>query len=232
MKIFFDYSDSLVTSEMIVDDFRHNTPLLSYCDGNYPNNGHTREGLSYLLRRGADVHARNRQGETCLHLHLAGIASHFNFHCSRAPNIGPYLERVRESLTYLIENDADVRAVNYYGESVSDVAYEDIVRGLVWDAVLADCGFKVADFRTEEHEFCWHPSLITCSEQRYTLGECFTTEVFAALWKGREHLCPYYEEAIRCGFNLDEDGLNDADDSVSSDGSSDSEDGGCMLYGA
>lgn len=66
-----------------------------------------------------------------------------------------------------------------------------------------------------------------------SLGEYFATEVFLAFWKGREHLCPYHEEAIRCGFTADKNNRGDVDDFLSLDGSSDSEDGGgCMLYGA
>lgn len=71
---------------------------------------------------------------------------------------------------------------------MSAIAYErpysDGVRGDVWDMVLADCGYDVGRFRTEE--WSWEPSFRIA----------YTTDVFRDLWRGQEHLCPYYDEAI------------------------------------
>ncbi|KAK4198561.1 hypothetical protein QBC40DRAFT_153195, partial [Triangularia verruculosa] len=56
-------------------------------------------------------------------------------------------------------------------------------RGDLWDLILADCGFDINDFRTDEWK--WSPSFD---------DYFYTREHFKALWKGKEHRCPYYNE--------------------------------------
>ncbi|KAK5657185.1 hypothetical protein OQA88_3243 [Cercophora sp. LCS_1] len=231
MRLMFDHSGGLLNSEVIVDAFFNDTPLLSYCRGSANNIRHTIEGFSFLLRRGTNIRACDRWGNTCLHLCLDNIEFDSGISSSRATSVTAYLEQVRKSLTYLIQNDADIYAVDDAGYSVLDVAYKDSVRGHLWDITLADCGFDIAAFCTEE--FCWHPHSF---KYRWgnTLGEGFTKEVFVSLWKGQEHLCPYYEQAICHGFinedeEEDDDDNDDDEDDEDYESDKESSDGGCML---
>ncbi|KAK0736266.1 hypothetical protein B0T21DRAFT_177864 [Apiosordaria backusii] len=248
-----DYSHGIVNSETIIDVIRHFTPLLqvAYCYFDpylYPYRNGT-EYFSILLARGSNVRARDVNGNTCLHLCFRGIEIRANTRIC--------LDQNRKALVYLIQHDADVFAVNYRGQSVSQVAYEkrlrnrplwsknngyrcgwalihepgDGMRGDLWDLVLADCGFNIADFRTEA--WPWRPSFTTS----------YTKEMFKALWEGQEHLCPYYDEAMACDvvkhpfydcevlieWDSSDDDSDWSEDGGDSEDIYDSEDGGCQL---
>jgi len=129
--------------------------------------------IRLLVERGADVNARDNEGRTCLHT-LAETA--------RWPNPGL---RSLESLVYLVKSGADVHAQDYFGVTVSEVAYSHFhgssYSGDAWDVALAICGYDVESFRRGHRRQTW-----------YT--EQYSREVFEHLWTGIEHLCPYYDD--------------------------------------
>ncbi|KAM7213377.1 hypothetical protein V8F06_011227 [Rhypophila decipiens] len=160
MRIFLDNS-ALVTIESIVHPALHLTPLLSFCS----SYRRSVEGLSILLSRGANIHARDKFGSTCLDLCVSTLEG----------TSGP---------------------------------------GDLCDVVLADCGFDVAWFR-----------LKFGIRRRAEYGHGYTRQVFEDLWKGQEHLCPYYyddEEAPAtdedsAGRSTTDEELDDTNDDGSSD---------------
>lgn len=104
--------------------------------------------LAWLLEHGADVHARDNDGNTCLHILV---------YCSNRPDISCE----RDSLMLLVaqgqKGPTGVHSVNSRGQSVSELAYTrnetDIMyklgnyRGDLWDIVLAAFGYDVMAFR-------------------------------------------------------------------------------------
>ncbi|KAK1751467.1 hypothetical protein QBC47DRAFT_391875 [Echria macrotheca] len=193
MRIYFDNSHGVITPHTLVDPVLRYTPLLQYCAGRYYPPWHFNawdlEGLSSLLRRGSDVHARDAQGNTCLHIVLSTLRRQL------ISTTWPLklLDNIQSVLVSLIQHGADVFASNDEEESVSIAAYRDSITGHVWDLALVDCGFDVVDFRTAKWQ--WDSSYYHTADSG-VLHELYTKEIFASLWKGREHLCPYYQEAM------------------------------------
>ncbi|OIW25928.1 hypothetical protein CONLIGDRAFT_717590 [Coniochaeta ligniaria NRRL 30616] len=128
---------------------------------------------------------------------------------------GASLSRFRRAQVYLIRCGADVFALDDSGRNVSEVAckawYNSITEDL-WDVVLADCDYDIAQFRHRP--------------RRARYADYYTRKMFEELWKGQEHLCPYYYDEVTPTTN-EEQGRRVWDDSGSS---SDEEDGGgCVL---
>ena len=98
----------------------------------------------------------------------------------------------------MVRKGADVRAVDYSGMSISDVAYNasywdekcDLggYRGDLWDAVLSECGHNISEMRKD------YPRI-----PHYT--SYYTRECFKGLWFDREEFCPYYNDPP--GWNSD-----------------------------
>ncbi|KAF3768153.1 hypothetical protein M406DRAFT_70247 [Cryphonectria parasitica EP155] len=156
-----------------------NTALLQCCrDMGY---GDHRRTISFLLRRGADIHAVDIDGRSCLHVAIRG---------GRGPCC---LEEEFAILVLLIKSGADVQQVDHCGGSISETAYSKksfgisenndagSYRGDLWDSVLATCGYQVSDFRRQ------HPRVA-----RYTVN--YPRSMFLKLWEGQQDLCPYWEE--------------------------------------
>lgn len=210
--------------DMILDD-RGLTPLLAYCSSDHFGV----EGLSLLLDRGANIHARTPLGRTCLHLCVdplnpwACITLFGYFGLSD-------LDRARSALTYLVRRGADVFACDDGGASVTECAYTrdrrsqvfavfaTSARGDVWDVVLADCGFDVASFRED-----W--------PRRARYNDVYTREVFEGLWKGREHLCPYYYDEEQLSTD-EESGSEESDSEEYDTEEDDSEESGSEESGS
>jgi hypothetical protein len=223
IRTLLDRCSESITTEMIAN--HGTTPLFLHCSGVR----YTVESFSYLLSRGADIRARDFTGRTCLHeaaRYLYGHVGQGTYH----------LQQVRSALAYLIRHGADIAALDNEGKSVSEVVYDmdrcmfSSVGGDLWDLVLADCGYDVAQFRTAGHP----------RKARYY--KHYTRQDFEELWRGQEHLCPYYydeepatddEDASESGSD-DEDNPkeeeNDPSENDLEDCSSDEEDGGgCIL---
>lgn len=158
-----------------------------------------------LLTRGADLHARDNLGRTCLHISILNA---------------PFREK-REflSLVYLINSGADVFAVDNAGESVSDYAYSPTLddkcfglggyRGDLWDAALVRCGYGIYGMREK------YP--------RTPKYRAYSRSDFEMLWSGFEHLCPYYHDppVWPPEAELVEDGEEISDEDISDEDSDD-----------
>jgi hypothetical protein len=130
------------------------------------------ECMRLLLRNGASLLQRNRHGQTCLHTLLGRRQS--------------TIPTVRGCLLFLVQNGADVRAVDNYGRSVSSIAYRNdqkygCLTGDLWDSVLSECGYDIRQFRKTH-----------ARKPLYT--QDYTRTEFEEFWKGREDSCPYYDD--------------------------------------
>lgn len=208
--------------------------LLAYCDNTY--DPYDEETLREILDSGADINARDRSFNNCLHI------------CFKRPFVSlREFKRLYGSLIkppgyaalkFLIEKGVHVRAINSSGKTVSDYAYSpplDYRRdfgscsGDVWDSALHSCGYDIAEFRTEGHTRKAH----------YT--NRYKREDFERLWQGREHFCPYWDDSpwpslevfstddSDFDIGLEEFGSRYSDREDSNDWGSDSEDGGVPL---
>lgn len=138
-------------------------------------------GIKLLLQRGASVHDRDRFGNTCLHRYLERPG---NGICDADAST------VKDAFTYLIQQGADVLAQNHNGVSVSDVAYTTECtdttlltkfREELWDCVLANCGYDLAEFRRcRGRRFYNHPLE-------------FMKGCVVNVWAGCDHLRPDYD---------------------------------------
>lgn len=158
----------------------------------------SREVLTVLLQRNANVRERDIRGETCLH-HCFSRRGWFNGWITFGKS--ECLQRILGGVILLIEHGADVYAENDTGKSVSDLAYArhtydghekkvGCVRGDVWDFALAMCGYSILDFRQGR-----------IRDARY--GASYTRQDFKKLWAGQEHLCPYYDAEESCHPDTD-----------------------------
>jgi hypothetical protein len=219
MRILLDHSFGSVTAGGVIQQGMNGVsmttfPLILYCSFARLNV----EGLALLLDRGADIHARDWTGGTCLH----ACVHNTDIEMSKGG-----LENARSGLIYLIRRGADVFALEGRGISVSQKAYSrcfpgaSSANGDLWDSVLADCSFDVEQFPR------------TYGRRRVAYRHGYTRESFEQLWKGQEHLCPYYydEETLTSDSETGESTYDDLDDRSDEenhhyDSSSDSEDGG------
>ncbi len=152
------------------------TPLLLLAD-NF-NSGYDPGRIELLLRRGSNIHARNKWGRTCLHI------------CIQSAKFC-YSSNEQASLILLIKKGADINSHDNDGTSISETAYSYSSRdkhwnlggyqGDLWDAVLSECGHDFAEMRKG---FPRRPNYT----KRYTRKD------FERLWRGREEFCPYYDD--------------------------------------
>ena len=139
------------------------------------NGGYRAEVFKLLLDRGANIHARDPEGRTCLQTAVLESAP------MRDPKEG------FDAVVLLIQRGADVFTTDNQGCSIFDTAYEcdhgstwhlGSYRGDFLDAVLSRCGYGEY-IRRPEDRLCHYT-------KRYTSAH------FRRLWEGREHLCPYF----------------------------------------
>jgi len=102
-----------------------------------------------------------------------------------------------EAIVLLIQRGANIFTTDNFSRSIFDVAYDcnhnggfpqGGYRGDLWDAALAQCGYDKY-IREPEDRVC-----------HYTWT--YTKEGFGRLWKGREHLCPYFSYSpVLCPYS-------------------------------
>lgn len=164
----------------------------------------SRDVVAFLLDKGEDIHARDVNGATCLHLclnYLSGDGPAEQVEFSRE------IEE-QQTLMLLIERGADLRARDKSGRTVSSVAYgtrrsgywaaqrrnseenttllsyDDFLSsyaGDIWDSVLVAMGYDLAEFRKD-------------CPRRPLYNQLYTSQHFGALWAGRESQCPYWDQ--------------------------------------
>lgn len=133
--------------------------------------------IRLLLDRGANVHARDKKGRTCLHLAIMNAVG--------------FVSTDKEVVLLLIRAGAEISATSFRGTTTSQMAYRKGTAwkaemrgsygGDLWDAVLSERGYDVLEFRKG---FPRKPI--------YT--DDYTRRGFEDLWRGREHCCPYYDD--------------------------------------
>jgi hypothetical protein len=130
------------------------------------------ESVAFLLRRGANVHARDELGDTCLHIVLKKL--------HRMETLGSL-----DVLVLLIRNGADTHAENFIGQTVADIADERnslcSSPGDVWDRALHATGNNILEHRKGR-----------LRTARYDYG--YERHHFERLWRGHEEECPYFHE--------------------------------------
>lgn len=176
MRTALDHSAPFFSIETELDDAGL-TPLLSLC----AHSSTYIDKIQFLLNRGADVHARDKNGKSCLHLIDIG---------------GVHQTEKREIISFLIDSGADIFARDFDDVSVSEARYSPDSRssmgstgssnGDIWDNVLARRGYNIAEFRKG-----W-PRVAKYVTGNYWWYSNYEREDFELLWEGMEHLCPYY----------------------------------------
>ncbi|KAH6984952.1 hypothetical protein BKA56DRAFT_655251 [Ilyonectria sp. MPI-CAGE-AT-0026] len=194
-------------------DTEGRSPFLSYCSGMI----WTVDGFQMLMRRGANIQARDAHGKTSLHLCVWIYDSGYNSTAPRAKF---------DALVYLVQCGADVDAVDDFGVSVSQTAYESDARpsyyaiprrgtGLTKSALDVDAvdsfELSIAQIMGDSHPQSdsqvgdiWDAVLAESGHDvakyrsrhprlaRYT--EHYTPADFRSIWQGKEERCPYYDE--------------------------------------
>ncbi len=182
------------------------TPFLRTCE-NF-GAGCSKEVLSLLLDRGANVLDLDSKGRNCLHLLFLRL------HGGR-DTVNPQQEV--DAVAFLVSRGADVRATDCTGRSVSHVVYSrtdwDIYLGSfrrdLWDFALATNNHDVRKVRGNIRRVGW-----------YTPGKRrshYTRARFRQLWAGHKGLCPYPED-------LEDAGADESQDEAMEDEDGDRED--------
>lgn len=102
--------------------------------------------VALLLSRGANVRAKNSQGETCLHLVLSPH-EHSEPRCwcdDDEAYVWRHLCRTKDIVILMISAGADVCAIDEYGLSVTDIAIDSSQHAL-WTEALKYCGIDIQD---------------------------------------------------------------------------------------
>lgn len=158
--------------------------LLSLCGADSSHNFDKVESLKLLLKFGVNVNATDKYGNTAIHLFFASV------HDSEKDNIyvtnKNFLVLLLQSI---VKTGADLHAKNQFGIEASHVAYGHLswdpcgwnflyLRTQLWNEVLAEFGFDIAEFRSCQ-------SGCQCSDR-------FRTELF----------CDWFEQGAYLENNL------------------------------
>ncbi|KAI0856822.1 ankyrin [Xylaria cubensis] len=152
------------------------TPLLEMCE-NY-GTSFSAENFSFLLKRGANIKARDTRGRTCLHICLSSLRD-------------LRVSEQHEAIVFLIQNGADIDARDDDGKTVHEIAYlQDHCKmglhigslaGDLWDSVLEAYEYDILKLRQKY-------------QRRAVYRGHYTRQNFVELWKGRESHCPYLDD--------------------------------------
>ncbi|KAF2119075.1 ankyrin repeat-containing domain protein [Lophiotrema nucula] len=141
--------------------------------------GHEARKVQLLLDRGADIHARDDEGYTCLHAVL------------QAARLPSKYTRDIALLTLLIRRGANILSKANNGRSIFEDAYDcssisvittGSYRADLWDCTLVCSGHGHLARRADQRRFC------------YT--EQYTHELFEAMWSGGKEVCPYFDDTF------------------------------------
>lgn len=150
------------------------------------------EKLTLLLRMGCRIDEVDKKGSNCLHAFFGRFGR------------GSSKETWKDALIFLIDRGADPFAIDYFGRSVSDIAYSETCRdrfyghslgtyrGDLFDSVLFCCGYTISEFRKGY-------------SRTRIYGYDYTRRDFEKLWEGQEHLCPTWdddEEWVNPQYNI------------------------------
>lgn len=160
--------------------------------------GYSKEMFSLLCERGANVLAKDFEGDTCLHLCLNFAATQVGQGSGNSPDV----ERERDALIYLVSQGADVKATNLWGRTVSDIVYSFLpqdrlvgsYRRDLWDAVLVICGYDALEVRGDFLRIYYYEHAARTSWWSTSRVCCYTIDHFRRLWHGWEELCPYPDD--------------------------------------
>lgn len=213
MELFLNHAGPFADVNNSSTDPMGQSPFLAYCS----DTQWTIEGFQMLMRRGANIQARDARGKTSLHLCIYEGDFVNDSMTPRAKF---------DALVYLVQCGADVDAVDDSGVSVSQTAYESDARqgyyaippryaGLtefVRDIDAVDSfDVSVAQIIGDRHRQSnsqvgdiWDAVLAECGHDvakyhsrhprvaRYT--KHYTPADFRSIWQGNEERCPYYDE--------------------------------------
>ncbi|KAI1771127.1 hypothetical protein F4818DRAFT_445457 [Hypoxylon cercidicola] len=147
--------------------------------------------VNLFLDQGCRTDDRRSIG-TCLHVFFRSLIH-------RPSELG-----WQKALIQLVRRGADVHAVDFWGQSVSEIAYAKLVchelfnydlgsyRGDLWDSVLHACDYNIEHFRKSSPRIA-----------RYTPPH-YTRHDFEKLWEGRELECPYWDDSNWPGHAQDQ----------------------------
>ncbi|OIW24632.1 ankyrin [Coniochaeta ligniaria NRRL 30616] len=166
-------------------DHMDRTPLLRVCQNGHDSQRQIQQ-LAFLLSKGCSISDVDYYGFNCLQVFFTNAPS-------------PEAGSLRDFLVYLVGQGADVYATDRLGRSVSQLAYsktcwsEMAVLGSycgdLWDAVLDLCGYSVLEFRKG------YPRRAIYTRSPRSPGWNYSRVDFERLWEGREHRCPYWDDA-------------------------------------
>ncbi|RTE84304.1 hypothetical protein BHE90_001093 [Fusarium euwallaceae] len=151
--------------------------------------------LGFLLDQGYSLHLKWADGTNCLTQFFLASQTQTYLESRR------HVQGRREILLFLVSRGADAYSTDSKGRSVSDYAYNQVFctacnetyppyLGDLWDSVLDECGYDISEFRKI------HPR-----KPRY--NDIYTRQIFEQLWQGREHRCPYWNDAKWPDSSLD-----------------------------
>lgn len=142
MKALIDLGEPMISLESTGDDnplSKIPLMLVAWYHGQVPHvfQKPMREKIALLLERGASVESRNSRGDTCLSL-VIGYNKDDYYSKVMARN------SLMDVLVLMISAKADVCAINFHGESVSDIAFAS-EHGEVWTEALKYCAIDIKD---------------------------------------------------------------------------------------
>lgn len=154
--------------------------LLHFACNNW-GTGSTEAAVSQILHLGFDVDVLDSWGQSPLSAFMAGS--------SRGSKEMDWVIRAQKVVVFLLNAGADPHLINNLSVSISELVYTDqgskygSYQGDLWDSALSLCGHDPLVFRSK------------VQRRRAQYAKYYTRRDFEKLWSGREHLCPYWDDA-------------------------------------
>lgn len=146
------------------------------------------QNISSILNLGFDINAITLEGKTCLGLFSQRLGYFWESRRETAL-------REQQALVFLLQNGANphlaLEGLPVFQELYRCHCFGFCKRngvwnhgsycGDIWDSALSICGKDIPEFRAGY-------------QRRAEYTECYTREIFEALWMGRENACPYWDD--------------------------------------